>query len=129
MSLLQDEAELEEIVNLVGMDALSAPDRIKLEAARSVREDYLHQDAFDDIDTYTSLPKQYLMLKAIMAYYEKAIGALENGASVNELISLPVRERIGRFKYSNEDGAKDEYSAILTQLQSEIDAACERGEE
>ena len=129
MSLLQDEAELEEIVNLVGMDALSAPDRIKLEAARSVREDYLHQDAFDDIDTYTSLSKQDLMLKAIMSYYEKAVTALENGASVNSLIELPVRERIGRYKYCAEADIQKEFEAIQVQLQSEINSACERGED
>ena len=129
MSLLQDEAELEEIVNLVGMDALSAPDRVKLEAARSIREDYLHQDAFDDIDTYTSLNKQSYMLKAIMSYYEKASEALENGASVNSLIALPVRERIGRFKYCQEADIEKEFDAIEVQLQSEINSACERGED
>ena len=129
MALLQDEAELEEIVNLVGMDALSAPDRIKLEAARSIREDYLHQNAFDDTDTYTSLHKQYLMIKAIMSYYELATAGLEGGASVNELLSLPVRERIGRYKYCTEDMIDGEFDSILAELKSEIDSACERGED
>ncbi len=129
MLLLQDEAELEEIVNLVGMDALSAPDRIKLEAARSIREDYLHQDAFDSIDTYTSLTKQHFMLKAIMAYYDAAVEGLKNGASVDELIALPVRERIGRFKYCSEQEIEKEFDAITLQLQSEVNGACERGED
>ena len=72
MTLLQEESELQEIVNLVGMDALSAPDRLKLETSRSIREDYLHQNAFDPTDTYTSLGKQVLMMRAILAYYDKA---------------------------------------------------------
>jgi V/A-type H+-transporting ATPase subunit A len=129
MSLLQDEAELQEIVNLVGMDALSAPDRIKLEAARSVREDYLHQNAFDDTDTYTSLHKQYLMIKAILSYFDLATEALNEGSPVNELLTLDVRERIGRFKYCAEDSIDREYEAIILQLQSEIADAKKGGED
>lgn len=129
MSLLQDEAELQEIVNLVGMDALSAPDRIKLEAARSVREDYLHQNAFDDTDTYTSLHKQYLMIKAILTYFDLSTEALSEGAPINELLSLPVRERIGRFKYCAEDSIDREYDAIILQLKSEIAASQKGGED
>ncbi len=129
MSLLQDEAELQEIVNLVGMDALSAPDRIKLEAARSVREDYLHQNAFDDTDTYTSLHKQYLMIKAILTYFDLSTEALNDGAPINELLSLPVRERIGRFKYCAEDSADREYDAIILQLKSEIASSQKGGED
>jgi V/A-type H+-transporting ATPase subunit A len=129
MSLLQDEAELQEIVNLVGMDALSAPDRIKLEAARSIREDYLHQNAFDDTDTYTSLSKQYLMIKAILSYYDMSVEVLSNGAAVNELLTLPVRERIGRFKYCAESDVENEYNSILVQLQSEINNALKGGED
>jgi V/A-type H+-transporting ATPase subunit A len=129
MSLLQDEAELQEIVNLVGMDALSAPDRIKLEAARSVREDYLHQNAFDDTDTYTSLHKQYLMIKAILTYFDLSTEALNTGAPINELLSLPVRERIGRFKYCSEDDADREYDTIVLQLKSEIADVQKGGED
>ena len=129
MSLLQDEAELQEIVNLVGMDALSAPDRIKLEAARSIREDYLHQNAFDDTDTYTSLNKQYLMIKAILAFYDMSVEALGGGAPINELLTLPVRERIGRFKYCPEDEIKKEYDSILIQLQSDINNSLKGGED
>ena len=101
MRLLQDEAELEEIVQLVGMDALSSPDRLKLEAARSIREDFLHQNAFDEVDTYTSLEKQHDMMLLIVQYYEKAQAALSGGMDIETLISLPVREQIGRFKYTD----------------------------
>ncbi len=103
MRLLQDEAELEEIVQLVGMDALSSPDRLKLEAARSIREDFLHQNAFDEVDTYTSLEKQHDMMLLIVQYYEKAQAALSGGMDIETLISLPVREQIGRFKYTDPD--------------------------
>ncbi|MEE1238852.1 MAG: V-type ATP synthase subunit A, partial [Acutalibacteraceae bacterium] len=110
MALLQEEAELEEIVKLVGMDALSAPDRLKLEAARSIREDYLHQNAFDDTDTYTSLNKQYLMMELILAFYDKSAEGLDKGASIEKIVSMPSRERIGRFKYTPENKIDSEYT-------------------
>ena len=100
MGLLQDEAELEEIVKLVGMDALSAPDRLKLEAARSIREDFLHQDAFHEVDTYTPLHKQDVMMRLVLDYYDEASAAFADGVSINDLVALPARERIGRFKYT-----------------------------
>ena len=104
MSLLQDEAELDEIVKMVGMDALSAGDRLKMEAARSIREDFLHQNSFHEVDTYTSLKKQ-LSDDAAGAGLLRARQrrALATGASINDLVTLPVRERIGRFKYTLED--------------------------
>lgn len=120
MAILQQEAELDEIVKLVGMDALSAPDRLKLEAARSIREDFLHQDAFHEVDTYTPLEKQHLMMLLILAYYDLSLDALENGAEVDALLSLPVREKIGRFKYALSDKAEKEYKLILEQLKLEI---------
>lgn len=120
MAILQQEAELDEIVKLVGMDALSAPDRLKLEAARSIREDFLHQDAFHEVDTYTPLEKQHLMMLLILAYYDLSLDALENGAEVDALLSLPVREKIGRFKYAPSDKAEEEYKLILEQLKLEI---------
>jgi V/A-type H+-transporting ATPase subunit A len=129
MSLLQDEAELQEIVNLVGMDALSAPDRLKLEATRSIREDYLHQNAFDSADTYTSLKKQYLMMKAILSFFDYSSDSLKKGADVNTLVNMPVRERIGRFKYVEEDKIDKEFDGIIVQLSDEVKAAAERGEE
>ncbi len=121
MRLLQDEAELDEIVQLVGMDALSAPDRLKLEASRSIREDFLHQNAFDDVDTYTSLEKQHDMMLLIIEYYEKAQATLNSGVDVEKLISLPVREQIGRFKYTEPDKVRETYEKVSTQLDRELD--------
>ncbi len=120
MRILQEEAELDEIVKLVGMDALSAPDRITLEAARSIREDFLHQNAFDEIDTYTPLEKQYYLLKLVIAFNDKCQAAVRNGANVNKLVSMAVREKIGRYKYCSPENAKDEYEKILNELDNEI---------
>ena len=103
MTLLQEEAELEEIVKMVGMDALSPTDRLKMEAARSIREDFLHQNSFHEVDTYTSLKKQHMMMRLVNAFYERSVAALGEGASLRKLISMPVREQIGRFKYVKED--------------------------
>ncbi len=129
MALLQDESELEEIVKLVGMDALSAADRLKLEAARSIREDYLHQNAFHDADTYTSLHKQLVMMRLILAYYDGACEGLEKGANIETLVSLPVREAIGRFKYTEEKKIDTHAGELLGQLSRELaDAASARAE-
>ncbi|MDF1494839.1 V-type ATP synthase subunit A [Caproiciproducens sp. CPB-2] len=120
MRLLQEEAELQEIVKLVGMDALSAPDRLKLEAARSIREDFLHQDAFHEVDTYTPLEKQYTMMKLVLEYYQEAVEALARGVSADKLVSMAVRERIGRFKYIPADRMEQEYKDILQVMHKEI---------
>ena len=120
MLILQEEAELEEIVKLVGMDALSSSDRLKMEVARSIREDFLHQLAFHEVDTHTSLKKQDFMMKLILDYYDKATGALEMGADIEALVALPVREKIGRFKYVTEDDAENEYVSIGAQLAFEL---------
>ena len=129
MRLLQDEAELDEIVQLVGMDALSAPDRLKLEAARSIREDFLHQNAFDDTDTYTPLDKQRDMLLLITLYYDKALAALDEGADVEKLIALPVREQIGRFKYTPVDQIKESFNEIAARLDHEIEEVKQQKED
>lgn len=129
LALLQDESELQEIVNLVGMDALSAPDRLKLESSRSIREDYLHQNAFDATDTYTSLKKQVLMMRAILGYYDKALDALKKGASIETLVNIPVRERIGRYKYVPENDIEAEYDSIIAQLEAEIKDVLERSDD
>ena len=120
MSILQDEAELDEIVKLVGMDALSAKDRLKMETARSVREDFLHQLAFHEVDTYTSLEKQLLMMKLILAFYDEASQALETGADIEKISGLAVREKIGRFKYVEEENIKSEYENVLKALSEEM---------
>ena len=129
MGLLQQENELEEIVRLVGIDALSYKDRMTLEATRSIREDYLHQNAFHEVDTYTSPKKQYLMLKAILLNYEKSLDALAADASFNKLIQLPVRERIGRLKYVAEDAVQAEYDSILADMNAQIGALTEGGQQ
>ncbi|MDO4617958.1 MAG: V-type ATP synthase subunit A [Clostridia bacterium] len=121
MALLQDESELDEIVKLVGMDALQKQDRLKLEVARSIREDYLHQDAFHDVDTYASLKKQAVMMKLILTFYDVTSEALERGVSINKIVSLPIRERIGRIKYVEEDKVSKEFDTIVNELHKQID--------
>lgn len=120
MSLLQDEAELEEIVKMVGMDALSAGDRLKMEAARSIREDFLHQNSFHEVDTYSSLQKQYLLMKLVIAFYEQSKEALDKGANIQGLIKMDVREKIGRFKYVTEDKLDKEYKVTMDELAADI---------
>ena len=102
------------------MDALSAGDRLKMEAARSIREDFLHQNSFHEVDTYSSLKKQHLLMKLVVAYYEQGAEALEKGAGIQDLVKLEVREKIGRFKYVTEDNLDNEYEAVLKQLSEEI---------
>ena len=126
MRILQEESELEEIVRLVGIDALSLKDRLTLETAKSIREDYLHQNAFHDVDTYTSLPKQYKMLKLILEFYHQGLEALENGAELSQVINLPVRERIGRAKYIPEDQL-DVLDEIAKQLRDEVASLVSEG--
>ncbi len=121
MLLLQEEAELDEIVKMVGMDALSPADRMKLEAARSIREDYLHQNAFHETDTYTPPKKQYLMMKLILDYYDVCSAAIEQGADVEALSSLPAREDIGRFKYLPMDEIDTGYERINAELKRQTD--------
>ena len=129
MLLLQEEAELDEIVKLVGMDALSAPDRLKLEAARSIREDFLHQDAFHEVDTFTSLKKQHMMMMLVLAYYDQAGEALNKGVNIERLVNLPVRETIGRFKYTPEGELDKAYDNILDTLRIEIGDELSRKED
>jgi len=129
MGLLQDESELDEIVKLVGMDALSAPDRLKLEAARSIREDFLHQDAFHEVDTFTSLEKQYKMMQLVLAFYDSAVEGLRSGVSVDSLVKMAVRERIGRFKYIPGEQIGAEYEEIIKALSNEIAELAKQKEE
>ena len=129
LRLLQEESELNEIVQLVGMDALSAPDRLKLEAARSIREDFLHQNAFHEIDTYTSLKKQHMMMCLILSYYEDGSRALSDGANIEDLVNLPVREAIGRFKYTEEADLDDVYAKTEKALTDQIREALSRKED
>ena len=123
MTLLQEEAELEEIVKMVGMDALSPSDRLKMEAARSIREDFLHQNSFHEVDTYTSLKKQHMMMVLVNEFFDRATDALKEGASLQKLISMPVREQIGRFKYVTEDKLDEEFKQVDETLSAQIAAA------
>lgn len=121
MLLLQEEAELDEIVKMVGMDALSPSDRMKLEAARSIREDYLHQNAFHEMDTYTPPKKQYLMMKLILEYYDISSAAIEKGADVEALSTMAAREDIGRFKYLPTDEIDAGFERICAEIKRQAD--------
>jgi V/A-type H+-transporting ATPase subunit A len=103
MSLLQQEAELEEIVRLIGVDALSSAERLAMECAKSIREDFLQQNAFDEVDTYTSLKKQYLLLKLVMTLHSESKKALDAGAEIEKIISIPIREKVAVAKFIREE--------------------------
>ena len=120
MSLLQEEASLNEIVKMVGMDALSPQDRLKMEAARSIREDFLHQNSFDEIDTYTSMQKQFYMQKLVYLFYEESAKALKDGANINDIVAMKVREDIGRYKYTLEENIDERYKEVHDALIREI---------
>ena len=126
MTLLQEEANLDEIVRLVGIDALSEGDRLKLEAAKSIREDYLQQNAFHDVDTYSSLNKQYKMLKLILKFYDEGRRALKTGVYLDKVLAMEVRDRIARSKYIDESNL-DRIDTISMELTSEIDKLISEG--
>jgi len=127
MSLLQKEAELEEIVRLVGVDALSLADRLVMETARSLREDYLHQNAFHEVDTFTSLPKQYKMLLLILTFHEEAEAAFDEGAEFADLLLVPVREKIGRAKYVSED-RMEELDDLMLEIKDQVKGLIPKGD-
>ena len=120
LHLLQEEAELNEVVQLVGVDSLSFEDRMKLEVCKSIREDYLHQNAFHEIDTFTSMNKQYKMLKLILSFYEMGVEAISKGASFNKIAALDVRESIGRFKYIEEKEIDAAFDQLMETMRAEI---------
>jgi V/A-type H+/Na+-transporting ATPase subunit A len=126
MGILQNEAELDEIVRLVGIDALSWRDRLTMEVARSIREDYLHQNAYDDIDTYTSPAKQYRMLRVILLYGERGRAALDAGATLSAVLGLPVRDKIGRAKFIKEADTTA-FAGIESDINSQASALMDRG--
>jgi len=127
MQLLQEEAELEEIVRLVGVDALSLKDRLKLETARSIREDYLHQNAFHEVDTYTSMQKQFGLLHLILKWGELGQKALDMGAEFSKISALSVREDIGRAKYVEEKDVAERFAEINKKLEQEMGGLYEEG--
>ncbi|MBC7088452.1 MAG: V-type ATP synthase subunit A [Tissierellales bacterium] len=126
MSLLQEEASLQEIVRLVGRDSLSPEDQLKLEASKSIREDYLQQNAFHDVDTYCSLEKQNLMLKVILKFYDLSLDALNKGVYLKDIENMAVREKIARAKYIDEERL-DEIKNIEKELETEIAKLIEEG--
>jgi V/A-type H+-transporting ATPase subunit A len=103
MAILQEEAELEEIVRLVGLDALSPESRIVMETARAIREDFLHQNAFHEVDTYSSFKKMVKLMELIMQWHELAVAAQKAGVPVLDIAAMPVREKIARAKFTPED--------------------------
>jgi V/A-type H+-transporting ATPase subunit A len=126
MALLQEESSLQEIVRLVGIDALSEGDRLKLEVAKSIREDYLQQNAFHEVDTYSSLEKQHKILSLVIKFGEEAARALEAGVYLKELINLPIRDKIARAKYISEDNIVN-IDEINEELKEVIDATISKG--
>ena len=123
-----EEAKLNEIVRLVGVDSLEYSDRLKLECARSIREDYLHQIAFHEVDTYTSLNKQFKMLKAIITWYNSACKALANNVAYNKIMQMEVIEKIGRMKYIKEEDFDKEAALVFDEINKEFDAL-EKGDQ
>lgn len=127
MRLLQTEAELQEIVQLVGVDSLSHSDRLILETARSIREDFLHQNSFHEVDTYTSLHKQYRMLKLILTFYHEAQTAIKAGVAIQKITKMDVIERIGRAKYVEEGNVDKSYNEIENDINKEINELINKG--
>ena len=127
MRLLQTEAELNEIVQLVGVDALSHGDRLILETARSIREDFLHQNSFHEVDTYTSLHKQYRMMKLILTFYKEANEAIKQGVTIRKLTKMDVIERIGRAKYVEEMNVDKSYDEIEREIKTEVAELIRKG--
>ena len=126
MNLLQDESELQEIVRLVGRDTLSEADQLKLEATKSIREDFLQQNAFHEVDTYCSLDKQIKMLKLVLGFYDEGMRALDSGVYLKDIENMEVREKISRAKYIREDDI-DQIDQIQKELKEEIDELISKG--
>ena len=126
MRILQEEASLDEIVRLVGMDALSPDDRLTMETAKSIREDYLHQNAFHEVDTYSSLEKQGKMLRAILTFHRLAGDALDKNVDIEDIVDLPVREQIGRAKYIPEEESY-KFDDLTAEIKKEIFSLSDEG--
>ena len=129
MHILQEENELQEIVRLVGQDALSPADRLTMETAKMLREDFLQQNAFVDEDAYSSYDKQFELMGMILTFDELGREALKKGADMKALFSIGAKERIGRAKMAAPDAYKQEYASILEQMKAEIEAVVAGGED
>ncbi len=118
LSMLERESELNEIVRLVGMETLSLNDRLLLETARSIREDFLHQSAFDDRDAYTTLRQQYRMLKTVLFFHKLASAAVEKGTPLEEVMKMPVRSRIVKMRYIvDSENMEEEFNRIEQEIE------------
>ena len=127
MTTLQEEASLDEIVRLVGMDALSSHDRLIMETAKMIREDYLHQNAFHEVDTYTSLHKQLLMLLTIYQFYTLSEEAVGRFVALDDILKCPFMEKIGRAKYVEESDLSA-FDELIGEMSAEIKALAEGGD-
>jgi V/A-type H+-transporting ATPase subunit A len=127
MAVLQEEANLNEIVQLVGKDSLSPKDQITLEVAKMIREDFLQQNSFVDIDSYSEYDRQARMLAMIREYDVQCRAASEKGGSLTELFDIAAREGIGRAKSVPANQYKDAYAALMQQMEQEINAIAEKG--
>ena len=129
MAMLQEESNLNEIVQLVGKDSLSAKDQITLEVARMIREDFLQQNSFADNDAYSEYDRQARMLSLIRQYDAQCLNAAERGGNLSELFAIPAREKIGRAKGVPADQYKDAYANLLVEMEEQITAIAEKGEQ
>ena len=129
MHILQEESELQEIVRLVGQDALSPADRLTMETAKSIREDFLQQNAFVDEDAYSSYGKQFALMDLVLRFDSLCRDALGKGADMNALFAIDAREKIGRAKMAGADSYKAEYDAIAAQMKKEIEEVIAGGED
>ena len=129
MAVLQEEASLNEIVQLVGKDSLSAKDQITLETAKIIREDFLQQNSFADVDSYSEYDRQEKLLAMIHDYDSQCRAAAEKGGALEELFAIPAREKLGRAKSVPADRYKDEYAALAQELEEETAAIAQKGED
>ncbi|MFV9677587.1 MAG: V-type ATP synthase subunit A, partial [Methanosarcinales archaeon] len=127
--LLQKEAELQEIVQLVGADALPPRERGTLEVARMIREDFLQQNAYHEIDSFCSLEKQYLMAKAIIQWYDGAREAIERGIGIDQLERMQIKDAMARMKYVPNEGFKDKYEGLQRDMKDEFEVLMKNAEE
>jgi V/A-type H+-transporting ATPase subunit A len=129
MRVLQEEASLQEVVRLVGMDALSKAERLTLEAARSIREDFLYQDAMHEIDTYCHPQKQYRMLSVIMKFYYLGLEAITEDVDIEKLFEIPVREKVGRARFIDQEKLDEEFGQIEKEMEEQVKALVTGGED
>jgi len=129
MAILQEEASLNEIVRLVGADALAPAEQLTLATAKMIREDFLQQNSFVDVDSYSETERQYLLMAMILDFDVLARAAIAQGIELGKLLNIPVREKIGRAKTVAADKYKEEYAAMSAEMRSQIEELYKGGEE